>query len=505
MFQNISKKLILSLVLWITLWIGIFISYAVDIIDFSQTINNWNTINTSWFNKVQNRFVNINDSWIYSWSINASQISTWWTASINITGTAATASSVPWTWIISLPSTIVGYGITDAPTKTWTWANWTWWIGITGNAATASGVPWTWLTGTIPNVSLFNNDVWYLTGASLADNRVNTTGDNITWNLNVSGNVGIGTTSPWYKLQIEWTMKSWNHIMNNTAPTIYLQDTDHRSAMIHTNSNYFYILRWDWTNSTSRATVLWRWPLTINLENNDATFWWNISATNFIDTDNSAYYINPSGNSYVGWNLGIHWFINQDNPFWTNIITAPIQVWVADTYPITAVWQSIKIDSSTSWATIALDSETGDNSANIVFYWDAINFGRYGNNFGGWIDTPFDFNLDTGLARTKWSWWVYSDIKLKENVKTLNNSLEKIQSLRWVSFDWKDTHNHTIWVIAQETEKILPEVVFTWNDWLKSVDYSKFTPVLIEAIKEQQKEIETLKKELKQLKADLVK
>ncbi len=62
MFPNITKKILLSLVLWITLWIGIFISYAVDIIDFSQTINNWNTINTSWFNKVQNRFVNMSVS-----------------------------------------------------------------------------------------------------------------------------------------------------------------------------------------------------------------------------------------------------------------------------------------------------------------------------------------------------------------------------------------------------------------------------------------------------------
>ena len=55
-------------------------------------------------------------------------------------------------------------------------------------------------------------------------------------------------------------------------------------------------------------------------------------------------------------------------------------------------------------------------------------------------------------------------------------------------------------MIAQDLEKILPELVFTGPDGYKSVSYEKLTPVLIEAIKEQQKQIETLKTELAQIK-----
>lgn len=59
-----------------------------------------------------------------------------------------------------------------------------------------------------------------------------------------------------------------------------------------------------------------------------------------------------------------------------------------------------------------------------------------------------------------------------------------------------------IGVIAQDVEKLYPEVVFTDKEGYKSVDYAKLTPVLIEAIKEQQNLIEALKQESAQLKAE---
>lgn len=65
---------------------------------------------------------------------------------------------------------------------------------------------------------------------------------------------------------------SGQHYINNSDPTIYFQDTDHRSAMVHVNSNVFYVLRGSGTNSTSWAQVNGYWPLELNLENNAATF-----------------------------------------------------------------------------------------------------------------------------------------------------------------------------------------------------------------------------------------
>jgi hypothetical protein len=87
-----------------------------------------------------------------------------------------------------------------------------------------------------------------------------------------------------------------------------------------------------------------------------------------------------------------------------------------------------------------------------------------------------------------------SDKKLKENIQTIENALEKVLSLRGVEFDRKDSQEHQIGVIAQEVEKIIPEVVY--GDETKSVAYGNLVGLLIEAIKEQQKQIEELKKKL---------
>ena len=69
-----------------------------------------------------------------------------------------------------------------------------------------------------------------------------------------------------------------NVFIRNGSPTIYLRDTNHRSSMIHCNSNLFYVLRGSGNDSTSWATTGGAWPLVINLENNDITGGRNINA-----------------------------------------------------------------------------------------------------------------------------------------------------------------------------------------------------------------------------------
>ena len=89
-----------------------------------------------------------------------------------------------------------------------------------------------------------------------------------------------------------------------------------------------------------------------------------------------------------------------------------------------------------------------------------------------------------------------SDIKFKTNVKTLTDALSKVSQLRGVEYDRIDTAEHQIGVIAQEVEQVIPEVVKD-NDGIKSVAYGNLVGLLIEAVKEQQKEIEILKLNLK--------
>jgi len=89
-----------------------------------------------------------------------------------------------------------------------------------------------------------------------------------------------------------------------------------------------------------------------------------------------------------------------------------------------------------------------------------------------------------------------SDATLKTNVETLSGSLDAVKSLRGVSFDWLENGGSEIGVIAQEVEAVLPDVVSTNDEGIKSVKYGNMVAVLIEAIKEQQLRIEALEAQL---------
>ena len=94
-----------------------------------------------------------------------------------------------------------------------------------------------------------------------------------------------------------------------------------------------------------------------------------------------------------------------------------------------------------------------------------------------------------------------SDIRLKTNIKTLTNSLDKVLQMRGVEYDRIDLEDkHQIGLIAQEVEKVVPEFVSVGDDDMKSVSYGNITALLIEAVKEQQEQIEQLKQEILELK-----
>jgi len=99
-----------------------------------------------------------------------------------------------------------------------------------------------------------------------------------------------------------------------------------------------------------------------------------------------------------------------------------------------------------------------------------------------------------------------SDIRFKKNTTPIQDALFKIKQLQGVEFDWipnKEHHGHEghdVGVIAQEVEKVLPEIVQTRDSGYKAVKYEKMIPLLIEGIKEQQEQIDELKKEVEELK-----
>jgi hypothetical protein len=100
-----------------------------------------------------------------------------------------------------------------------------------------------------------------------------------------------------------------------------------------------------------------------------------------------------------------------------------------------------------------------------------------------------------------------SDKRLKENIKPIENALDKIEKINGVEFDWKDSfieeaggedgyfiRKHDVGVIAQEINEVLPEVVAERKETgMLAVKYDRIVPLLIQSIKELKKEIEELK------------
>ena len=89
-----------------------------------------------------------------------------------------------------------------------------------------------------------------------------------------------------------------------------------------------------------------------------------------------------------------------------------------------------------------------------------------------------------------------SDSRLKKNIEVIENPIEKIQNLSGYTYDRTDINIHQLGVIAQEVEQVIPEAVSEDDNGMKSVSYNQLIPLLIEAIKEQQKEIDELKSKL---------
>jgi len=108
------------------------------------------------------------------------------------------------------------------------------------------------------------------------------------------------------------------------------------------------------------------------------------------------------------------------------------------------------------------------------------------------------------------AWGAASDARFKRNVEDLDGALDRALALRGVTFDWRrdefpERHfsaRRGIGFIAQEVEGIYPELVITGPDGYKSVDYAKVGPILVEAIKAQQKQIEDLTRRLERLEAE---
>mgnify|MGYP002638046679 CR=1 FL=1 len=112
----------------------------------------------------------------------------------------------------------------------------------------------------------------------------------------------------------------------------------------------------------------------------------------------------------------------------------------------------------------------------------------------------FTFARTTGNFTASGDVTAFSDITLKKNIELIPNALDKVLSLRGITYNRIDIENEPkqSGVIAQEVEKVLPEVVHTDEEGIKSVAYGNMVGLLIEAIKEQQQQIDELRRKLEE-------
>jgi hypothetical protein len=279
---------------------------------------------------------------------------------------------------------------------------------------------------------------------------------------------------------------------NSTSSNIFMVDTDNTTRRIHCNSNQIGFL-----NSSNGWGAY--------CDNSGNWFANNLSGTNTGDQTNiSGYaaYVSGNNTSTVG---QLRFYGEGGNSSQSNTSYA--------LYQEGGSWSNPFPDLAIGFHTgIKMGAYFGYNGIRIYnnsdFTTQIASFGDGDNNFRSYYNV---------IAYA-------SDKRLKENVINIDNALQKVMKLNGVTFDWKKevkdlgftpTAWHECGVLAQEVEAVLPEAVeiapFDY-DWKAedgshsksgqkylTVKYEKIVPLLIEAMKEQQSQIEAQQKQIDQL------
>jgi hypothetical protein len=210
----------------------------------------------------------------------------------------------------------------------------------------------------------------------------------------------------------------------------------------------------------------------------------------FYDMDNTGYYVDPASGSYINSGTAVG--------SWN---------FTASSYCLYAHGNGNTASVSGVGAQIY---SSGGNGALLAFHrggYYAVNMGLDSDNvlrIGGWSAGANRFQLDmSGNLTVAGNVTAYSDIRLKEDIEVIPEALSKVRQIRGVTFtrnDQEDKEKRHTGVIAQEVELVLPEVVSEDNEGVKNVAYGNMVGLLIEAIKEQQTQIEAMAAKIKSLK-----
>ena len=154
---------------------------------------------------------------------------------------------------------------------------------------------------------------------------------------------------------------------------------------------------------------------------------------------------------------------------------------------------SVLLRAGTADASAHVAVQKGGGSAIAVFRGDG-NVG-VGTTSPGNILTIVQGSATDPIAD---AWTTYSSRRWKTNIQTITGAVDKVERLRGVSFDWKADGKHDIGLIAEEAGEVIPEIVAYEENGkdAKSVDYARLVAVLIEAVKEQRRQMKTERDQL---------
>ena len=159
-------------------------------------------------------------------------------------------------------------------------------------------------------------------------------------------------------------------------------------------------------------------------------------------------------------------------------------------------WWQVSPDSTSNMKIINIPSGFGGYIAAPMLYDTDNNSYSVDPNGQSTMNNIVANNIQSGTFA-----YTASDVSLKKDVKTIPDALGKILNLRGVEFNWKKDNTQSVGLIAQEVEGVFPQLVGTNpTTGVKGVQYEGLIGPLVEAVKEQQKEIEELKKEIEELK-----
>jgi hypothetical protein len=194
-------------------------------------------------------------------------------------------------------------------------------------------------------------------------------------------------------------------------------------------------------------------------------------------------YINNGNNVLIGTTTA------TNHKLTVNSSTAASQVRITGTAP-TVYFTDTVTDPANYVGLVGLATQTnnfitGSAAGDFVMLNQASGYRLYVVNYSGGV------YLTSGAT----SWTANSDIRLKNINSHIENAVEKLSTLQTINFSYKDDKfkKQNLGLIAQEVEKIFPELIDKNGDEMLGVRYTELVPVLIKAIQELKLEIETLK------------